>query len=105
MFEGIAAFWSGLSEKLAWMAWTWITALFFGFIALALIVLTVLAIYRPETPRKGLLGFPTTRGDRFFVTLIGAAYIHILWMRFGGGALLYPLGLSVLFGIAMFVFA
>jgi predicted small integral membrane protein len=90
---------------LAWMAWTWQTAIFFGFIALALVVLTVLAIFRPQAPRQGILGFPTQRGDRFFVSLIGAAFIFILWMRFDGGALYYPLALSVLFGAAMFKFA
>ena len=54
---------------------------------------------------QGILGFPTQRGDRFFVSLIGAAFIFILWMRFDGGALWYPLGLSRLFGAAMFKFA
>lgn len=90
---------------LAWMAWTWQTAIFFGFIGVALLVLTLLAIYRPETPRRGILRFPTTRGDRFFVTMIGSAFIFIIWMRLGGGALWYPLGISVLYGIAMFKFA
>jgi predicted small integral membrane protein len=90
---------------LTWMAWTWETAVFFGCIATALIILTLLAIYRPETPRKGILGFPTTRGDRFFVTLLGAAFIFIFWMRLGGGALWYPLGVSVAYGTAMFRFA
>ncbi len=85
-----------------WMAWTWQTMIFFGFIGVALVVLTLLAIYKPETPRKGILGFPTTRGDRFFVSMIGSAFIFILWMRFGGGVLWYPLGISVLFGVAMF---
>lgn len=91
--------------NLAWMAWTPQTAIFFAFIALSLITLTLLAIYRPETPRRGILGFPTTRGDRFFVSLLGSAFIFILWMRFGGGALWYPLGVSFLFAIAMFRFA
>jgi predicted small integral membrane protein len=90
---------------LAWMAWTWETAFFFCCIAIALITLTLLAIYRPETPRKGILGFPTTRGDRFFITLIGAAFIFVFWMRLGGGALWYPLGVSVAYGAAMFRFA
>ena len=90
---------------LAWMAWTLETAAFFGFIVLALVVLTLLAIYRPETPRKGILGFPTTRGDRFFVTMIGAAFIFIFWMRLGGGALIWPLVGAVVYGIAMFRFA
>jgi predicted small integral membrane protein len=90
---------------LQWMAWTWETAGFFGFVAAALIALTLLAIYRPELPRRGVLGFPTTRGDRFFVTLLGSAFIFVFWMRFGGGALWYPLAGSVAYGIAMFRFA
>ena len=69
---------------LAWMAWTWQTALFFSLVALALIILTLLAIYRPETPRVGILRFPTTRGDRFFVSLIGSAFIFVFWLRLGG---------------------
>jgi predicted small integral membrane protein len=90
---------------LAWMAWTWETAIFFCFIALALIVLTLLAVFRPERPRKGVLGFPTLRGDRFFVSMLGAAYIFIAWMWFGGGSLWYPLAGAAMFGVAMFVFA
>jgi predicted small integral membrane protein len=90
---------------LAWMAWTWETAAFFGFIAGCLTVLTLLAIYRPETPRMGILRFPTTRGDRFFVTLLGSAVIFIVWMRLGGGDLWFPLAGAFAYGIAMFRFA
>ena len=90
---------------LAWMAWTWPVALFFGLIASALVILTLLAIYRPEIPKKGILQFPTTRGDRFFVSMIGSAFVFILWMRFDGGALWYPLAIAVLFAVAMFRFA
>jgi len=90
---------------LAWMAWTWQTALFFGLIGLALAVLTLLAIFRPQPQRMGILGFPTQRGDRFFVTLIGSAFIFVLWMRFGDGALWYPLAASIVYGFAMFKFA
>ena len=92
-------------QNLAWMAWTWETGLFFGFIVAALTLLTLLAIYRPETPRLGILRFATTRGDRFFVTLIGSAYIFIAWMRFGGDDLWYPLALSFMFGGVMFRYA
>lgn len=88
---------------LSWMAWTWPTAIFFCCIGAALVVFILLAIYWPETPRVGILGFPTTRGDRFFVTMLGAAYIVILWMHFDGGSLWYPLAISVLFGIGAFV--
>jgi len=87
------------------MAWTWQTAGFFGAIAAALVTLTLLASFRPETPRRGILRFPTTRGDRFFVSLLGAAYIFILWMRFGGDVLWYPLVISLLFAVAMFRYA
>ena len=90
---------------LAWMAWTWQTALFFCLVALALIILTQLAIYRPETPRVGILRFPTTRGDRFFVSLIGSAFNFVFWLRLGGGALWRPLAATVVYGNAMFRFA
>jgi predicted small integral membrane protein len=92
-------------SSLAWMAWTPETAIFFTFIALSLVILTLLAIYRPETPRKGILGFPTTRGDRFFVSLLGSAFICILWIRLGGGELWYALAICIPFGVAMFRFA
>jgi predicted small integral membrane protein len=90
---------------LTWMAWTWQTAVFFAFVASMLIILTVLAIFRPETPRVGILRFPTTRGDRFFVTMIGSGFIFVFWMRFTSGPLWYPLAASIIYGIAMFIFA
>ncbi len=91
--------------NLGWMAWTWQTAIFFGSIACSLVILTLLAIRRPETPRRGILRFATTRGDRFFVSLVGSAYIFVLWIRLGGNVLWYPLAVSVLFGAAMFRYA
>ena len=91
---------------MAWMAWTWQTAVFFIAIALALIVMTLLAIYRPETPRRGILRFATTRGDRLFVSLIGSAFIFILWIRVtGGDNVYYPIGGAILYSIAMFRYA
>ena len=88
--------------SLAWMAWTWQTGIFWGAIAAALVTLTLLAVYRPEKPRLGILGFPTTRGDRFFTSLIGSAFIFILYMRFGGEILWYPFAIAIVFAIAMF---
>lgn len=87
---------------LDWMAWTWETAGFFAALAVALVVLTLLAAYRPENPRRGILGFPTTRGDRFFVSLLGTAYIFIIFMRTGGETLWYPFAAAILFAVAMF---
>ena len=92
----------------AWMAWTWQIALFFGFIALALVTLTVLAVIRPETPRRGILRIATTRGDRLFISLVGSAFIAIFWIAFSTALgvteidLWGALGLSMLFGIGVF---
>lgn len=92
--------------SLTWMAWTWQTGIFFGFLALCLITLTVLAVRRPETPRRGILGFPTTRGDRLFVSLIGSAYVFIAWIRFGGSEVLWwPMAIAAVLWVLMFRYA
>ena len=65
---------------MAWMAWTIPTAIFFGTIALLLMIFTVLAIRYPETPRTGVLGIETTRGDRLFITRLGSAFINLAWL-------------------------
>lgn len=67
-------------SAIAWMAWTPATAIFFGVIASMLTWMTWLAIRRPEVERVGILGIATTRGDRLFVSLIGAALIHLAWI-------------------------
>ena len=67
------------SDWLGWMAWTPITALFFGLIALLIAVYSVLGVTRPSLPRRGLLPLATTRGDRLFIGLLGAAYINLAW--------------------------
>ncbi|MEP4198679.1 MAG: DUF2160 domain-containing protein [Aliishimia sp.] len=65
---------------MAWMAWTLPTALFFITIACLLVTFTLLAIKFPETPRVGVLGIETTRGDRLFITLLGSAFINLAWL-------------------------
>lgn len=91
---------------MGWMAWTWQTAVFFALIAAVLVIMTLLAIYRPETPRRGILRFPTTRGDRLFVSLIGSAFIFILWIRISGGDnVYYPVVAAILYSVAMFRYA
>jgi len=63
------------------MAWTWQTALFFGVIALLLVAMSVWEWRSPGGgPRRGILGFHTTRGDRLFISLLAAAYIHLIWL-------------------------
>ena len=94
-----------LADHFAWMAWTWQTAMFFGGIALCLVVLTVLAVVKPETPHRGILGFATTRGDRFFVSLILAAFIFLFFVKIGGENPIYPSAGALLVAAAMFRFA
>ncbi|MGB0722631.1 MAG: DUF2160 domain-containing protein [Gammaproteobacteria bacterium] len=66
---------------LSWMAWTWQTATFFAIIAALLVLMTVLEIRNPGgNPRDGILGLTTTRGDRLFISLLSAAYVHIIWL-------------------------
>ena len=85
-----------------WMAWTFPVALFFFLIASLLIIFTLLAIRFPETPRRGVLRIETTRGDRLFITLLGSAFINLVWLFFFGAPLTWPLILSLLYAIAVF---
>ena len=89
---------------LAWMAWTVPTGVFFGIIAALLLLMTVLAVWRPETERVGVLRIPTTRGDRLFISLLGSAFIHLAWLGFVGPELWPALGLSLLCAAAVFRF-
>ena len=66
---------------LGWMAWTWPTAAFFAFVFAAIAAMGLLELRRPGgAPRVGILGLETTRGDRLFITLLGAAYIFLGWV-------------------------
>ncbi|MBC9176672.1 DUF2160 domain-containing protein [Pseudoroseomonas ludipueritiae] len=91
---------------LSWMAWTWQTALFFVLLFATLAVMTVLAIVRPEVEKTGILGLPTTRGDRLFLTLLAAAFIHLGWLALAGDAPLWGASIvSVFLGAALFRWA
>ncbi len=81
---------------LSWMAWTWQTAVFFAAIAALLVLMTVLEIRRPGgNARDGILGLRTTRGDRLFISLLTAAYVHILWLFFFGMPLTWAVVISL----------
>ena len=72
---------------LAWMAWTPETAVFFAAIALLLVLMILWGRLDPRNaPRKGILGIATQRGDRLFLSLLSAAFIHLAWIqRFSDG--------------------
>ena len=58
-------------DFITWMAWTWPTASFFIFIALLYYCDVFWEKKVPGgSPRKGVLGLDTTRGDRLFVSLL-----------------------------------
>jgi predicted small integral membrane protein len=95
--------WTGQLIPGFWMAWTFPVALFFWCIACLLIIMTLLAIRFPETPRVGVLRIETTRGDRLFITLLGTAFIHLGWLFFAGpDALWGALILSLAYAFAVF---
>ncbi|QAU48620.1 DUF2160 domain-containing protein [Bradyrhizobium guangzhouense] len=71
-------------DSIAWMAWTWPTAIFFACLACTLGVMTWLGVAYPEAERVGILRIPTTRGDRLFISLIVAAVIHLAWIGLVG---------------------
>jgi predicted small integral membrane protein len=86
-----------------WMAWTLPTALFFLVIALMLAGMAVWEYASPGGhPRVGLLRFETTRGDRLFVSLLGAAFIHLAWLGLVGPNLWWALALSLVYAIGVF---
>jgi predicted small integral membrane protein len=87
---------------MAWMAWTWPTAIFFGIIACLLVTFTILAIKYPETPRTGILRIETTRGDRLFITLLGSAFINLIWLGLEVAPQPYALLACLVYAAAVF---
>ena len=88
---------------LSWMAWTPETAAFFAFVASLLVAMTVWELRSPGgAPRRGILAIETTRGDRLFISLLGAAYLHLAWLAVLGTPLFGATALALLFAAAVF---
>jgi predicted small integral membrane protein len=86
-----------------WMAWTWPTAAFFAFIFLTLVAMSVWELYSPGgSPRQGVLGLDTTRGDRLFISLVGSAFIFLAWLGLMGTPLWGALAISLAYAFAVF---
>lgn len=93
----------GVQSMLGWMAWTWQTALFFGVIACFLAAMTIWELARPGgDPRRGVLGLETTRGDRLFISLLSAAYLHLGWLALTSAPLWGATILSLIAALAIF---
>ncbi len=101
MRDGAKA-WTAPMIPRGWMAWSFPVALFFWVIASLLVTFTLLAIRFPETPRRGVLGIETTRGDRLFITLLGSAFISLGWMFFAGPPLWGALVICLVWAMAVF---
>ncbi len=79
-----------------WMVWTTPTAVFFAAIAAILLGMTAWELASPTVERKGFLPIATTRGDRLFIGLLSAAYIHLAVLGFTPLSLWLALGMSIL---------
>ena len=86
---------------MSWMAWTTQTAVFFASIATALITMTLWELRRPTKLARGFLPMATTRGDRFFISLLSAAFIHLIWLAIGPGPVVIATVLSLIWAIAL----
>jgi predicted small integral membrane protein len=54
------------------------------------------------SPRKGILGLETTRGDRSFVSLLGSVFIHLTWLGLTDMTLWIAMVISLLYAVAVF---
>jgi predicted small integral membrane protein len=67
-----------------WMVWTTPVAVFFVCVVLMLAGMTVWELKSPTIVRKGFLPIATTRGDRLFIGLLGAAYVNLAFIGLAG---------------------
>nr|WP_298251052.1 DUF2160 domain-containing protein [uncultured Halomonas sp.] len=84
-----------------WMVWTTPTLVFFLVIAAILTGMTAWEVISPTVERKGFLLISTTRGDRLFIGLLSAAYIHLVVVGFTPLTIWVALGASVLWALIL----
>ena len=71
--------------------------------AALLVIMTAWELRSPGgAPRRGVLAIDTTRGDRLFISLLGAAYIHLAWLALLGTPLWGATAVALLFAAAVF---
>jgi predicted small integral membrane protein len=89
----------------SWMAWTLPTTLFFVTIFALIAAMGIWEYFSPGgAPRVGILRFETTRGDRLFISLLGAAFINLAWLGLIGANLWWALALAVVYAVGVFRF-
>jgi predicted small integral membrane protein len=88
---------------LSWMAWTWPTAAFFIVVVFSIVFMGVWEHYSPGgNPRRGIFGLDTTRGDRLFISWLGAGFINMGWLAFYGAPLWGGLILTIIWFVFVF---
>ena len=91
-----------LIDQFEWMQWNWAGSLFFALLILSIAGLTVWDALTPENRRKGFLPISTTRGDRFFIGIMGSIGLALLWLAIiGNQALWLALCLVVVYNAAI----
>ncbi|MFK7600908.1 DUF2160 domain-containing protein [Deinococcus sp. SM5_A1] len=87
---------------MAWMSWTWPTAVFIILIFAAIAVLTIMDLRSAPVTRKGFLPIPTDRGDRFYIAMLGLLVINLTWWGVTDATPLIGLTLSLIWlGVTM----
>ena len=81
--------------SLNWMVWTVPTAIFFGVIAVTIVVMAVWQIVAPSPERRGFLPIPTTPGDRLFIGLVVSGYVVLTWIGLTYASLWFALAISL----------
>lgn len=81
--------------SLKWMYWTWPTTIFFIVLFLMIGGMLVWELVSPTVERRGFMVIPTTRGTRFFLGLLGSAYIHLAWIGITDLSLWYATAISL----------
>jgi len=90
--------------NLEWMYWTLPTAIFFMAIFLILTAMTLWQTLSPSIERRGFLPLSTTPGDRLFVGIISAIYLHLAWLGFTDLSLwiIFPIGVGWIIVVMIF---
>jgi predicted small integral membrane protein len=99
-----ASFFDRFGKLFGSMAWTWPTAMFFSAVVIMLMIMTVWELAQPTTERRGFLPMATTRGDRLFIGLLGAAWIHLGWLMGSDQALWIGSIIAVIWFLVMMRF-
>jgi len=86
---------------MSWMAWTLPTTLFFIGIGCALAGMTLWQLRAPSADRRGFLPLVTGAGDRFFISLLASAFLHVGWLAVTDAPVLIVSVLSLLLAVVV----